>query len=130
MGNGLIASGNHESIAAFLKTPKFFQVKPLLSLDNQEARLRVIALYKAWWRQIPIMLSQMPMPVTQQECQKMLKTQFVKHKDIKDTRIIDVLVVKVSQFSHLQLGYSVLKFLRAGSSISLLSNPSRRARTT
>ena len=75
-------------------------MKPLLSLDNQEARLRVIALYKAWWRQIPIMLSQMPMPVTQLECQKMLKTQFVKHKDIKDTRIIDVLVVKVSQFSN------------------------------
>ena len=75
-------------------------MKPLLSLDNQEARLRVIALYKAWWRQIPIMLSQMPMPVTQQECQKMLKTQFVKHKDIKDTRIIDVLVVKVREFSN------------------------------
>ena len=74
-------------------------MKPLLSLDNQEAKLRVIALYKAWWRQIPIMLKQMPMPVTQLECEKMLKTQFTKHKDVKDTRIIDVLVVKVSTSS-------------------------------
>lgn len=70
------------------------QVKPLLSLDNQEAKLRVIALYKAWWRQIPIMLSTMPMPVTQLECQQMLKTQFTTHKEVKDTRIIDMLVVK------------------------------------
>ena len=59
----------------------------------------MIALYKAWWRQIPIMLSQMPMPVTQGECQTMLKTQFMKHKDVRDTRIIDVLVVKVSSRS-------------------------------
>merc|ERR1712165_120919 len=70
------------------------QVKPLLSLDNNEAKLRVISLYKAWWRQIPTMLSQMPMPVTQQECQNMLHQQFMKHKDVKDTRIIDMLVVK------------------------------------
>ena len=75
----------------------------MLSLDNQEAKLRVIALYKAWWRQIPIMLSTMPMPVTQLECQQMLKTQFTTHKEVKDTRIIDMLVVKVSSrvtFAH------------------------------
>ena len=69
----------------------------MLSLDNNEAKLRVISLYKAWWRQIPTMLSQMPMPVTQQECQNMLHQQFMKHKDVKDTRIIDMLVVKVSK---------------------------------
>ncbi len=29
------------------------QVRPLLSLDNAEARKRVLNLYKAWYRQIP-----------------------------------------------------------------------------
>ena len=29
------------------------QVRPLLSVDNAEARKRVLNLYKAWYRQIP-----------------------------------------------------------------------------
>lgn len=29
------------------------QVKPILSVDNTEARRRVLNLYKAWYRQIP-----------------------------------------------------------------------------
>lgn len=29
------------------------QVKPILSQDSEEARRRVISLYKAWYRQIP-----------------------------------------------------------------------------
>lgn len=29
------------------------QVRPILSLDNTEARRRVLSLYKAWYRQIP-----------------------------------------------------------------------------
>lgn len=29
------------------------QVRPILSVDNAEARRRVLALYKAWYRQIP-----------------------------------------------------------------------------
>jgi hypothetical protein len=29
------------------------QVRPLLSVDNAEARKRVLNLYKAWYRQVP-----------------------------------------------------------------------------
>lgn len=29
-------------------------VRPILSVDNAEARRRVLNLYKAWYRQIPI----------------------------------------------------------------------------
>lgn len=29
------------------------QVKPILSLDKEEARKRVLHLYKAWFRQLP-----------------------------------------------------------------------------
>ena len=31
----------------------FREVKPLLSVDREEARRRVFNLYKAWYRQIP-----------------------------------------------------------------------------
>jgi NADH dehydrogenase (ubiquinone) 1 alpha subcomplex subunit 6 len=70
-------------------------VKPLLSLDKSEARGRVLSLYKAWWRQIPIMLSQYQMPVTLHQCRGQLKKQFIKHRDLRDTRVIDMLVIKV-----------------------------------
>lgn len=29
------------------------QVRPILSVDNEEARRRVLSLYKAWYRQVP-----------------------------------------------------------------------------
>lgn len=29
------------------------EVKPILSVDHEEARKRVLNLYKAWYRQIP-----------------------------------------------------------------------------
>lgn len=29
------------------------QVRPILSVDSEEARRRVLSLYKAWYRQIP-----------------------------------------------------------------------------
>ena len=29
------------------------QVKPILSLNKEEARRRVISLYRAWYRQVP-----------------------------------------------------------------------------
>ncbi len=69
-------------------------MKPLLSLDHQEARYRVISLYKAWWRQFPTMLKQYPLPISLIDCQKQLKVHFLAHKDVKDTRVIDMLVVK------------------------------------
>lgn len=29
------------------------KVRPILSVDNDEARRRVLSLYKAWYRQVP-----------------------------------------------------------------------------
>ena len=38
------------------------QVRPLLSVDNAEARKRVLNLYKAWYRQVPyIGMSKIPL---------------------------------------------------------------------
>jgi NADH dehydrogenase (ubiquinone) 1 alpha subcomplex subunit 6 len=70
------------------------QVKPLLSLDNAEARLRVRSLYKAWWRYIPTMVDRYELPMNIEGCRKQLRKKFEVNAHIKDIRIIDMLVVK------------------------------------
>ena len=71
------------------------QVKPLLSLDNAEARLRVRSLYKAWWRYIPSMVDKYSLPVNTDGCRKQLRKKFEANSSIRDIRVIDMLVVKV-----------------------------------
>jgi NADH dehydrogenase (ubiquinone) 1 alpha subcomplex subunit 6 len=70
-------------------------VKPLLSLDNNEARLRVRSLYKAWWRFIPTMVDRYELPMNTEACRKQLRKKFEANSGIKDIRVIDMLVVKV-----------------------------------
>merc|ERR1711910_47353 len=57
------------------------QVKPLLSLDKDEARVRVLALYRAWYHQLPIRF----------------KEEFMKHAHIKDIKVIDMKVIQGQQ---------------------------------
>ncbi|XP_050533754.1 NADH dehydrogenase [ubiquinone] 1 alpha subcomplex subunit 6 [Daktulosphaira vitifoliae] len=69
-------------------------VKPLLSSNKSEAKKRVLNLYKAYYRQIPLMLFDHNIPVTKEECQKKLKEEFLKNKHVTDVRVIDMLVIK------------------------------------
>merc|ERR1711973_742323 len=62
------------------------QVKPLLSLDKDEARVRVLALYRAWYRQIPILFQYRDMPVTEESLRAKLKEEFLRNAHIKDVR--------------------------------------------
>ncbi len=73
----------------------YLQVKPLLSVDNHEAKLRVLSLYKAWYRQLPYILQEFDIPVNLPEARGKLKEKFMEHSEVKDVRIIDMLVVKV-----------------------------------
>merc|ERR1711936_570925 len=73
------------------------QVKPLLSVSKNEARLRVLALYKAWQRQIPFICDEYDIPVTQKQCRDKVKERFLIHANAKDTRVVDMLVVKGQQ---------------------------------
>lgn len=41
-------AGSREAVKRTLQ-----QVRPILSVDREEARRRVINLYKAWYRQMP-----------------------------------------------------------------------------
>ncbi|CAK9821914.1 NADH dehydrogenase [ubiquinone] 1 alpha subcomplex subunit 6 [Anthophora retusa] len=69
-------------------------VKPILSLTPGESRSRVLALYKAWYRQIPIMVELLELPKTEQECRRKLKEVFRRNKNVRDLRTIDVLLIK------------------------------------
>ena len=72
-------------------------MKPLLSLDQGEARHRVLSLYKAWYRQIPFMLRHYDLPVSQATAYKTLRAKFDQHRGVKDIRVIDMLVIKGQQ---------------------------------
>ncbi|GJQ71736.1 hypothetical protein Trydic_g11429 [Trypoxylus dichotomus] len=70
------------------------EVRPILSVDNEEARKRVLNLYKAWYRQIPYIVRRYDIPRSEQQCREKLREEFMKHKDVRDIRIIDMLIIK------------------------------------
>ncbi|XP_050312070.1 NADH dehydrogenase [ubiquinone] 1 alpha subcomplex subunit 6-like [Anthonomus grandis grandis] len=72
----------------------FREVRPLLSLDPFEAKRRVFALYKAWYRHIPYILKHYDVELSEEQCKKKLREQFNKHAKINDIRVIDMLVIK------------------------------------
>lgn len=89
------------------------QVKPLLSLDNDEARVRVLALYRAWYRQLPVIAKDWDLPITEKALKDRLKAEFVKNAHIKDTRVIDMKVILGQQelqecANHWQEGYILM----------------------
>ncbi|TRY68898.1 hypothetical protein TCAL_06837 [Tigriopus californicus] len=73
------------------------EVRPLLSLDNHEARLRVLGLYRAWFRQIPYMVRQYSLIVDEDMARAKLRQKFMEHAHVQDIRVIDMLVVKGQQ---------------------------------
>ncbi|XP_076654352.1 NADH dehydrogenase (ubiquinone) B14 subunit [Halictus rubicundus] len=81
------------------------KVKPILSLNREDARRRVIALYKSYYRHIPQMLLEYDIPKTQKECQQRLREEFNRHRTVTDLRVIDLLVakgqMKLQEISHL-----------------------------
>merc|ERR1712203_924034 len=72
-------------------------VKPLVSSDTGEARLRVLSLYKAWCRHIPIMCKDFDIPRTEAQCQAALRKEFLKNARVRDIRVVDMLVIKGQQ---------------------------------
>ena len=67
-------------------------------MDNAEARTRVLQLYKAWYRHIPTMVNEFDIPVNVAKSRDLLRDKFRSNAHIKDTRVIDMLVVKVCIF--------------------------------
>lgn len=90
------------------------QVKPLLSGDSLDAKVRVLSLYKAWYRHIPFMVKDFHFPRDVDQCRDVLRwewwekpiprisqlshcrKEFRSKAAVKDIRVIDMLVVKVN----------------------------------
>lgn len=70
------------------------QVKPILSSDLNEARRRVLNLYKAWHRQVPEILHKYDVPLTKEQCRRKLRERFEEQRNVRDIRTIDILVTK------------------------------------
>jgi NADH dehydrogenase (ubiquinone) 1 alpha subcomplex subunit 6 len=82
------------------------QVRPVLSLDSNEARGRVLNLYRAWYRQIPRILHDYELPVSETRMKQKLRELFLQNKKVSDIRAIDMLVVK----GQMDLNETVHKF--------------------
>ncbi|XP_054008261.1 NADH dehydrogenase [ubiquinone] 1 alpha subcomplex subunit 6 [Hylaeus anthracinus] len=70
------------------------KVKPILSLNPQDARKRVIQLYKAWYREIPLVKLNYDIPKSENDCRIKLREMFVRNAKVTDIRVIDLLVIK------------------------------------
>merc|ERR1711890_14053 len=68
--------------------------KPILSPNKDEARRRVLNLYKAWYRQMPYIMLNYDVPLSVEDGRAKLREMFLKNKDVTDIRTIDLLVVK------------------------------------
>ena len=82
------------------------QVRPVLSLNGIEARRRVLNLYRAWFRQIPLILHDFELPVSEIKMKQKLRELFLQNQNVKDIRAIDMLVIK----GQMELNETVLKF--------------------
>uniref|UniRef100_A0A0V0G6U0 NADH dehydrogenase [ubiquinone] 1 alpha subcomplex subunit 6 n=1 Tax=Triatoma dimidiata TaxID=72491 RepID=A0A0V0G6U0_TRIDM len=69
-------------------------VKPILSVDRNESKRRVLNLYKAWYRQIPYIVMEYDLPKNITQCREKLREEFVKNKHVTDIRVLDMLVIK------------------------------------
>lgn len=75
-------------------TFNFFPVKTALSLDKTEARRRVINLYKAWYRQIPIIFYDYHIPISPEDGRTKLREIFMSNSRLQDVRVINGLYLK------------------------------------
>jgi len=70
------------------------QVKPLVSNTPLDAKIRVLSLYKAWYRHIPYMIKDFDISPTVADCREVLNNQFKKNSHVRDIRVIDMLVIQ------------------------------------
>ncbi|EDO32511.1 predicted protein [Nematostella vectensis] len=68
--------------------------KPLLSTTPAEARRRVFNLYRAWWREIPHTVQAFALDISVKSGRNKVREEFMKNANVKDLRIIDMLVIK------------------------------------
>lgn len=75
-------------------TFNFLPIKTGLSLDKRDVRRRALNLYKAWYRQIPIILYDYKMPIRPEVGRSKLREIFVRNSKVEDVRVIDGLIIR------------------------------------
>lgn len=75
--------------------PVLKEVKAVLSTNREEAKKRVLNLYKLWYRQAPYVVLDYDVPLTVKRCRERIRNEFESNKNVSDVRTIDLLVVKV-----------------------------------
>ncbi|KAL0119209.1 hypothetical protein PUN28_009652 [Cardiocondyla obscurior] len=70
------------------------QVKPILSVNQEDARRKVLTLYKTWIRQIPLLLQTYDIPKNKVDCKQKIREEFKRHAHVSDLRIIDKLIIR------------------------------------
>lgn len=70
------------------------EVKPFMSSNKAEARLRVLNLYRAWYRSIPKICHLYRLPVRPNSLKDRIKDEFYRNSHVRDVRAVDYLVVK------------------------------------
>lgn len=76
----------------------FKVARPILSRNHLEAKRRVLNLYRAWYRQLPFIVKEYGftyVTATLPQLKQKLREEFIKNKDVKDIRVIDLLVHRV-----------------------------------
>lgn len=82
--------------------PALKALRPFLSSSNEEAKKRVLNLYKLWYRQVPYVVNDFDIPLTVEQCRAKIRSEFEANKHLTDMRAIDVLVVKVRIISYVE----------------------------
>lgn len=75
-------------------TFNFIPIKSGLSLQEREVKRRVVNLYKAWYRQIPIIFYDYKVPLSVEEGRSKLREIFVRNSRLQDVKLINQLVIK------------------------------------
>eukprot|EP00048_Salpingoeca_helianthica_P015261 m.225843 g.225843 ORF g.225843 m.225843 type:complete len:110 (+) comp16813_c0_seq1:236-565(+) len=61
------------------------------SLSTRQA---VLGLYRAWYRELPHILELYDLDVSLKAAREQLRTTFLRNKNLKDSRVVDLMVVK------------------------------------
>lgn len=75
-------------------TFNFIPVAINKSLDKKSVRHAVISLYKAWYRQLPIIIYDYKLPISNEDARSKLREIFVRNSKIEDPKMINALVIK------------------------------------
>lgn len=75
-------------------TFNFIPIQARLTNDKKELRRRAINLYKAWYRQIPIIFYDYHMPLSPEDGRSKLREIFVSNSRIQDAKTINGLIMR------------------------------------